>query len=121
MISECERGKVWKNIEINDKAHIICFTRAENAESWKILLTDLVEIWVETLTHETMFDKCQVYFRLFCISSCTNFVCVTFKIYNILIGYESQNCQKLYFIAEILRRTAKLKHYFSTINISKYK
>ncbi|KAL6260767.1 hypothetical protein P5V15_008291 [Pogonomyrmex californicus] len=49
--------RVWKNLQINDKNHIICFTK--EAESWKVLLTDLIEIWMETLTDETMFHKCQ--------------------------------------------------------------
>jgi len=59
MISNCYgQGRVWKNLQINDKNYSICFTK-EN-ESWKVLLTNLIEIWTETLTDETMFHKCQV-------------------------------------------------------------
>lgn len=59
MISDrCGQGRVWKSLKINDKDHMICFT--EENESWKILLTNLIEIWTETLTGETMFHKCQV-------------------------------------------------------------
>lgn len=54
----CGQGRVWKNLKINDETdHIICLTK-EN-ESWKVLLTNLIEIWTETLTNETMFHKCQ--------------------------------------------------------------
>ncbi|XP_071639831.1 uncharacterized protein [Temnothorax longispinosus] len=38
---------------------MICFTK-EN-ESWKVLLTNLIEIWTETLTDETILSKCQVF------------------------------------------------------------
>lgn len=56
-----EQGKVWKNIEIDDKVHVICFIKAVDTDaSWKVFLTDLTEIWEETLTQETMFHKCQV-------------------------------------------------------------
>lgn len=51
------QGSVWRNLKINDKDHAICFTR-EN-ESWKIFLTNLIEIWTETLSDETIFRKCQ--------------------------------------------------------------
>ncbi|XP_011063054.1 PREDICTED: uncharacterized protein LOC105151197 [Acromyrmex echinatior] len=51
------QGRVWKNLKINDKDYVICFIK-EN-ESRKVFLTDLIEIWVETLTDETMFHKCQ--------------------------------------------------------------
>ncbi|KYN38067.1 hypothetical protein ALC56_07561 [Trachymyrmex septentrionalis] len=51
------QGRVWKNLKINDKDYVICFIK-EN-ESMKVFLTDLIEIWVETLTDETMFHKCQ--------------------------------------------------------------
>ncbi|XP_014483208.1 PREDICTED: uncharacterized protein LOC106748841 [Dinoponera quadriceps] len=54
--SSCEQ-RVWRNLEIDNKAHVICFIR--NNESWKVILTDLIEIWIEYLTHETMFRKCQ--------------------------------------------------------------
>lgn len=54
----CGQDRVWKNLKINDKDHVICFTK-EN-ESWKVLLTNLIEIWMETLTDETVFHKCQV-------------------------------------------------------------
>lgn len=60
MISDdCGEGRIWKSLKINDKDHMICFTK-EN-ESWKVLLTNLIEIWAETLTDETMFYKCQVF------------------------------------------------------------
>jgi hypothetical protein len=52
------QGTIWRNIKINDKDHAICFTR-EN-ESWKVFLTNLIEIWTETLSDETIFRKCQV-------------------------------------------------------------
>lgn len=58
MISErCGQNRVWKNLMINDKDHMICFTK-EN-ESWKVFLTNLIEIWAETLTDETLFHKCK--------------------------------------------------------------
>jgi len=60
MISSCyEQARNWKNLKINDNAHMICLI-TEN-KTWKILLTNLIEIWVETLTDETMFRKCQVF------------------------------------------------------------
>lgn len=60
MISErCGQNRVWKNLMINDKDHMICFTK-EN-ESWKVFLTNLIEIWAETLTDETLFHKCKVH------------------------------------------------------------
>ncbi|XP_011879444.1 PREDICTED: uncharacterized protein LOC105568402 [Vollenhovia emeryi] len=51
------QGRVWQNIKISDKDHMVCFTK-EN-ESWKVLLTNQIEIWTEILTDETMFHKCQ--------------------------------------------------------------
>lgn len=59
MLSSNYRDKdmIWKSIKVNDKVHMICF--AKENESWKVLLTDLAEIWTETLTDETMFHKCQ--------------------------------------------------------------
>lgn len=58
MISDNGQGRVWKNLKINDKDYVICFIK-EN-ESWKVFLTDLIEIWMETLTDETIFHKCQI-------------------------------------------------------------
>ncbi|XP_025270058.1 uncharacterized protein LOC105254932 isoform X1 [Camponotus floridanus] len=58
MISDsCEQNRIWKNVRINDEAHMICFTKKN--ESWKVLLTNLKEIWMETLTDEIMFHKFQ--------------------------------------------------------------
>ncbi|XP_018406719.1 PREDICTED: non-homologous end-joining factor 1-like isoform X1 [Cyphomyrmex costatus] len=59
MNSDCNngQGKVWKNFKINNKDYMICFVK-EN-ESWKVLLTNLIEIWSETLTDESVFHKCQ--------------------------------------------------------------
>jgi len=60
MISDsCEQNRIWKNVKINDEAHMICFTKKN--ESWKVLLTNLKEIWMETLTDEIMFHKFQVF------------------------------------------------------------
>nr|XP_012233224.1 PREDICTED: uncharacterized protein LOC105678445 isoform X3 [Linepithema humile] len=56
MIPSCsEQGRIWKSVKIDDKDYMICFT--EEKDSWKILLTDLIELWMETLTDETMFHK----------------------------------------------------------------
>ncbi|XP_028048623.1 uncharacterized protein LOC114253721 [Monomorium pharaonis] len=58
MISDyCGQGRVWRNLKINDEDHAICITK-EN-ESWKVFLTNLIEIWTEILTDEIMFHKCQ--------------------------------------------------------------
>ncbi|KYN17540.1 hypothetical protein ALC57_10162 [Trachymyrmex cornetzi] len=59
MVSVCNngQGRIWKNLKINNKDYVICSIK-EN-ESRKVFLTDLIEIWVETLTDETMFHKCQ--------------------------------------------------------------
>ncbi|XP_024874454.1 uncharacterized protein LOC112456265 isoform X2 [Temnothorax curvispinosus] len=60
MILNRGQGRVWKNLKINEKDHMICFQRkTKETESWKIILTDLIEIWTETLTDETIFRKCQ--------------------------------------------------------------
>lgn len=53
----CEENRIWKNVKINDEAHMICFTKKK--EPWKVILTNLIEIWVETLTDETIFLKFQ--------------------------------------------------------------
>ncbi|KAM0737183.1 Non-homologous end-joining factor 1 [Formica fusca] len=53
----CEHNRIWKNVKINNEAHMICFTKKN--ESWKVLLTNLIEIWIETLTDETMLHKFQ--------------------------------------------------------------
>lgn len=58
MNPDCEQNMVWKNVKINDEAHMICFM--EKNESWKVLLTNLIEIWTETLTDETILQKFQV-------------------------------------------------------------
>ncbi|XP_032687566.1 uncharacterized protein LOC116851839 [Odontomachus brunneus] len=55
--SSSEQKGIWRSLEIDDKTHVICFTK-EN-DLWKVILTDLVEVWIENLTHETMFRKCQ--------------------------------------------------------------
>ncbi|RLU21695.1 hypothetical protein DMN91_006071 [Ooceraea biroi] len=55
--SHGEQARNWRSLEINGNAYMIRST-TEN-ESWKILLTNLTEIWVETLTDETMLRKCQ--------------------------------------------------------------
>lgn len=57
MNPDCEQNMVWKNVKINDEAHMICFM--EKNESWKVLLTNLIEIWTETLTDETILQKFQ--------------------------------------------------------------
>lgn len=60
MISDrCVQGRVWKSFKINDKDHMICFT--EENESWKVLLTNLIEIWTETLTDEIIFREFKVF------------------------------------------------------------
>ncbi|XP_029175744.1 non-homologous end-joining factor 1-like [Nylanderia fulva] len=53
----CEQNMVWKNVKINDTAHMICFMKKN--ELWKVLLTNLTEIWMETLTDETILHKFQ--------------------------------------------------------------
>jgi len=75
MISSCyEQARDWKSLKINDNAHMICLI-IEN-KSWKILLTNLIEIWVETLTHETMFRKCQVFKLNILILYVSLYICV---------------------------------------------
>ncbi|XP_050460119.1 uncharacterized protein LOC126856005 [Cataglyphis hispanica] len=56
--NNCEQNRIWKNVKINGEDHMICFMK--KYESWKVLLTNLVEIWVETLTDETMLHKFQI-------------------------------------------------------------
>lgn len=55
----CEQNRIWKNVKINNEDHMICFMKKN--ESWKVLLTNLIEIWMETLTDEIMFHKFQVF------------------------------------------------------------
>lgn len=71
------QDRVWKYLKVNNKDHMICFTK-EN-ESWKVLLTNLIEIWTETLTDETILRKCQV-FELFQIPY-TYILCIQIKIF----------------------------------------
>lgn len=60
MIPNCwKQDGIWKSVKIDDKDHMICFTKEK--DSWKILLTDLIELWMETLTNETMFQRCKVF------------------------------------------------------------
>lgn len=53
----CEQNMIWKNVKINNEAHMICCMKKH--ESWKVLLTNLIEIWIETLTDETILQKFQ--------------------------------------------------------------
>lgn len=50
-----EQNRIWKNIKLNDEPYMICFTKKN--ESWEVLLTNLIEIWMETLTDETILHK----------------------------------------------------------------
>lgn len=58
MIPNCwGQDGIWKSVKIDNKEHMIRFVKEK--DSWKVLLTDLIELWVETLTDETMFRKCE--------------------------------------------------------------
>lgn len=50
----------WRHIKINGAEYIIC--ASVEANSWKILLSNLVEIWTETITKDVALSRCQVQF-----------------------------------------------------------
>ncbi|CAK9796974.1 Non-homologous end-joining factor 1 [Anthophora quadrimaculata] len=48
---------MWSNIEINNDIYIISITQKDNAIN--IFLTNLIEIWMETLTHNIILQRCK--------------------------------------------------------------
>ncbi|XP_076763860.1 non-homologous end-joining factor 1 [Xylocopa sonorina] len=48
---------IWNNVIINNDAYLISIMQRDNGI--QILLTNLVELWMETLTNEIILDRCQ--------------------------------------------------------------
>ncbi|EFN84387.1 hypothetical protein EAI_13570 [Harpegnathos saltator] len=70
MVSNSCEQRVWRSLEIDDKAYVVCFTK-EN-ESWKVILTDLIEIWTENLTYKIILCKFETSNRLVDFSKVSN-------------------------------------------------
>lgn len=49
---------MWNSIKINNDTYMISITYKN--DTIKVLLTNLIEIWTETLTKEIILDRCQV-------------------------------------------------------------
>lgn len=59
MISDqCKQGIMWNSIKINNDIYMISIIQKD--DTIKILLTNLIEIWMETLTKELILDRCKV-------------------------------------------------------------
>lgn len=52
------QGIVWNDIKIGHDFYMISVTRRD--EVVEVFLTNLTEIWMETLTTEIILDKCRV-------------------------------------------------------------
>ncbi|XP_017889396.1 non-homologous end-joining factor 1-like isoform X2 [Ceratina calcarata] len=48
---------MWESVKIDSKDYLISVTR--NDDTIKIFLTDLIELWTETLTNEIVLNKCR--------------------------------------------------------------
>ena len=58
MISdECKR-RAWNNIKINNDTYMVSVTQKD--DTIKVFLTNLIEIWMDTLTKEIILDRCRV-------------------------------------------------------------
>lgn len=49
---------MWNSIKINNDTYMISITYKN--DTIKVLLTNLIEIWTETLTKKIILDRCQV-------------------------------------------------------------
>ena len=59
MISdEYKQHNTWNNIEINNDIYMVSVTQKDDII--KIFLTNLIEIWIDTLTKEIILDRCQI-------------------------------------------------------------
>ncbi|KAK9301939.1 hypothetical protein QLX08_005867 [Tetragonisca angustula] len=57
MISdECKR-RAWNNIKINNDTYMVSVTQKD--DTIKVFLTNLIEIWMDTLTKEIILDRCR--------------------------------------------------------------
>ncbi|CAD1471766.1 unnamed protein product, partial [Heterotrigona itama] len=58
MISdECKERHTWNNIKINNDSYMVSITQKD--DTIKVFLTNLIEIWMDTLTKEIILDRCR--------------------------------------------------------------
>lgn len=53
---------MWNNIKINNDTYMISITYKNDII--KVFLTNLIEIWIETLTKEIILDRCRVIIKV---------------------------------------------------------
>lgn len=53
---------MWNNIKINNDTYMISITYKN--DTIKVFLTNLIEIWIETLTKEIILDRCRVIIKV---------------------------------------------------------
>lgn len=59
MISdEYKQHNTWNNIKINNDIYMVSVTQKDDII--KVFLTNLIEIWIDTLTKEIILDRCRV-------------------------------------------------------------
>lgn len=59
MISdECKERRTWNNIKINSDTYMVSVTQKDDTIT--VFITNLIEIWMDTLTKEIILDRCRV-------------------------------------------------------------
>ena len=59
MISdECKERRTWNNIKINNDTYMVSVTQKDDTIT--VFITNLIEIWMDTLTKEIILDRCRV-------------------------------------------------------------
>lgn len=59
MISdECKQCCTWNDIKIKNDTYMVSVTQKD--DTIKVFLTNLIEIWMDTLTKEIILDRCRV-------------------------------------------------------------
>lgn len=53
---------MWNSIKINNDTYMISIIYKN--DTIKIFLTNLIEIWIETLTKEIILDRCRVIIKI---------------------------------------------------------
>lgn len=61
---------MWNSIKINNDTYMISIIHKN--DTIKVFLTNLIEIWIETLTKEIILDRCRVINKVLYKKKCKN-------------------------------------------------